>query len=169
MNGLGNYYERVVIGMRRGGFLTWVIVATWFLVPFLGQTVVHPSDAAGFWYWLNSQPVPRSFSSHEIVRGEFTTALALGGVLFVNLVATTLFYRRAQFWLSLWPLAALLVGGIGNAGWWLGTGAWDNAGAMAGLWPAGLAGGAMALCQNLGADFVFGKDNRPAFEEAGDY
>src|SRR5262249_44135302 len=138
-------------------------------VPVLGQTVEHPMDAAGFWYWLNSEAVPHSFSSHEIVRGEFTALLVGAGVLFVNLVTTTLFYRRTQFWVSLWPLAALLVGGIGNAGWFFGTGYWDNTGALAGFMPAALAGGAMALCQNLGADFVFGKTNRPAFEDAGEY
>jgi hypothetical protein len=153
MNSIGNYYESVVIGMRRGGFLSWVIVASWFLIPILAQTIMHPSDAAGFWYWLNGQHVPRYYSSHEIVRGEFTTVLVLAGVLFANLVATTLFYRRTQFWLSLWPLAALLVGVIGNAGWWFGTGTWDSAGALVGWMPAALAGIAIGRVPEPGSRF----------------
>jgi hypothetical protein len=157
------------VGLRRAGILKWLIVVCWFLVPVLGQTIMHPTDAAGFWYWLNSQQLPRFYSSHEVVRGEFTAVFGLGAVIFVYLVAMTLFYRRAQFFVALWPIAALLVGVIGNAGWWFGTGYWDNTGALAGFFPAALAGISTAFCERLGADFVFGKDNRPAFSDAGDY
>jgi hypothetical protein len=168
---MGNlsYNIAYAVSLRRAGLLKWLIVACWFLVPFLAQTIMHPTDAAGFWYWLNSQTVPRYYGSHEIVRGEFTTFLVLGAVIFLYLVAVTLFYRRAQFFVPLWPLAALLVGGIGNAAWFFGTGAWDSAGAMAGLMPAALAGFSSVVCERLGADFVFGPGNRPVLDDVADY
>ena len=115
------YDVAFAVALRRAGILKWLIIVCWFLVPVLGQTIMHPTDAAGFWYWLNSQHPPRFYSSQEVVRGEFTAVLALGAVIFVYLVAITLFYRRAQYFLALWPIAALLVGVIGNAGWWFDT------------------------------------------------
>jgi hypothetical protein len=163
------YDVAFAVALRRAGILKWLIIVCWFLVPVLGQTIMHPTDAAGFWYWLNSQHPPRFYSSQEVVRGEFTAVLALGAVIFVYLVAITLFYRRAQYFLALWPIAALLVGVIGNAGWWFGTGYWDSSGALAGWFPAAMAGIGTAVCERLGANFVFGEGNRPAFTDEGDY
>jgi hypothetical protein len=163
------YDSALAVGLQRAGFLKVVIVACWFALPVLAVTIMHPSDAAGFWYWFNGQEVPQYFSSQQIVRGELTAWLALGATLFVYLVAVTLFYRKAQFFVALWPLAGLLVGVVGNAGWWFGTGMWDQAGMLAGWMPAALAGTATALCEKLGADFVFGKDNRPGLDTVEDY
>jgi len=168
MGNLG-YNIAYAVSLRRAGHLKWLIVASWFLVPVLAETIMHPTDAAGFWYWLNSLSLPQYYFWHEIVRGEFTTLLVLGAVIFIYLVAVTLFYRRAQFFVPLWPLAALLVGGLGNAAWFFGTGVWDSAGAMAGFMPAALAGLASVVCERLGADFVFGPGNRPAFDDVADY
>jgi hypothetical protein len=159
-----------VIGLRRAGVLKFFLVAAWFVVPFLAQMIQHPTHAAGFFfYWLQGQPVPRYFGSAEVTRAEFMALGALAAVVFVYLVVTTLIYRRAQFYVPLWPFAALLIGVVGNAGWWFGTGTWDTAGALAGFFPAALAGIASAVCEKLGADFVFGKGNRPAFDEEVDY
>ena len=157
------------IALRRAGLLKWLIVTCWFLVPVLGQTIMHPNDAAGFWYWLNGQHQPRFYSSQEVVRGEFTAVLSLGAVIFVYLVAVTLFYRRAQYFLALWWLAAILVGVVGNSAWLFGTGYWDSTGALAGFFPAAMAGIATGVCERLGANFVFGEGNRPAFTDEGEY
>ena len=157
------------VSLRRAGLLKWLIVASWFIVPVLAQTIAHPSDAAGFWYWLNSQQVPGVYSAQQIVRGEFTAVIALAGVVFIYLVAMTLFYRRAQFFVRLWPLAGLLVGVVGNAGWWFGTGTFNSTGALAGFMPMALAGIATAICERLGANFVFGPGNRPPFDPMVDF
>ena len=130
---------------------------------------MHPQDAAGFWYWLNSQHPPSFYTSHEVVRGEFAAILALGFVMFVYLVAITLFFRRTQYFVALWPLAGLLVGVVGNAGFWIGTGYWDTTGALAGWIPAVMAGIGSAVCEGLGANFVFGKGGGPTFSDEGDY
>jgi hypothetical protein len=168
---MGNigYDLAYTIAFRRAGISKWVIIICWLLVPILGQTIMHPTDAAGFWYWLNSQAPPRFYTSHEVVRGEFAAVLSLAAVLFIYLVAVTLFYRRVGDYVALWPLAALLVGVIGNAGWWFGTGYWDNSGALAGWFPAIMAGIATGVCEYLGANFVFGKGGGPTFTDEGDY
>jgi hypothetical protein len=160
------YDTALAVSLRRAGILKGVILACWFAVPALVVTIMHPSDAAGFWYWINGLAVPKDFSSHQIMRGELTTILALGAMIFVYLVAMTLFYRRAEGFVALWPLAALLVGVIGNLGWFIATGAWDNSGCVAGWMPAALAGIAAAAGERWCADFVFGPGNRPAISDA---
>jgi hypothetical protein len=158
-----------VIGMRRAGILKWFMVGSWFAVPFLAKMIAHPMHAAGFWYWVNGQHVPHYFTSAEITRGELSAVVALVAVCFVYVVVTTLFYRRAGFYAPLWPFAALLVGIVGNGSWWLYTGTFDTTGALAGFMPMVLAGVAAGVCEKLGANFVFGKDNRPGLDEAVDY
>jgi hypothetical protein len=152
------------IAMRRAGVLKGVILACWFLLPSLAVTIMHPSDAAGLWYWLGGQRVPEYFSSAELMRGEIATVAALIGVVIVYIISMALFYRRAGGFVALWPLAALLVGGVGNLVWLIGTGAWDNAGFLAGLMPCVLAGVAAAAGERWCADLVFGTGNRPAVE-----
>jgi hypothetical protein len=159
-----------VIGMRKAGMLKFFIVAGWFAVPVLAKMIVHPTHAAGlFFYWLQGLAAPQYIPETEVTRGRLTAVLLLAGVLFANLVVTMLIYRRAKAFLPLWPFAILLVGVIGNASWWFGTGAWDNAGALAGFFPAATAGLASAVCEKWGADFVFGKDNRPDITDAVEY
>jgi hypothetical protein len=152
------------IALRRAGILKGVILVCWFAVPALAVTIMHPSDAAGFAYWINGLPVPHYFMSNQVMRGEVTAIFALGATIFVYLAAMVLFYRRAGGFIALWPLAALLVGVIGNLGWFIGTGAWDSSGCMAGWMPAVLAGIGAAAGERWCADLVFGEGNRPTVE-----
>jgi hypothetical protein len=164
------YGVAYVLGMKKAGILKFFIVAGWFAVPVLAQMIQHPTHAAGFFfYWLQGLPVPGYFAAAEITRAELTSLMALGGVIFAHFVTTTLLYKRVGAFLPLWPFAILLVGFVGNAGWWFGTGVWDNAGALAGFFPAALAGVASKICEKWGADFVFGKDNRPDIADAVEY
>ena len=61
--------------------------------------------------------------------------MALVTLSLLQLGIVTMIYRRAQFFVQLWPLAVFLVGGIANGIWWLRTGYFDPGGAMAGLTP----------------------------------
>ena len=161
------YGVAYVIGMRKAGILKFFIVAGWFAVPCLAKMIMQPTHAAGFFfYWLQGLPVPGYVPAAEVTRGELTAVLALAGVIFAHFVTTTLLYRKVEAFLPLWPFAVVLVGVVGNASWWFGTGVWDNAGALAGFFPAALAGIASAACEKWGADFVFGKGNRPDIADA---
>jgi hypothetical protein len=172
LNALGNQYSRnltikaYMVSLRRAGLLKWLILVIWFLVPVVAQIIMHPTDAAGFLYWLNGQQVPAAFPSQEVVRAEFMAVIALTVVILAYLGAMTLFYRRARFVVPLWPLAGVLVGIVGNAGWWLGTDTFDFAGTLAGFMPMALAGVSSAVLERLGADLVFGRGNRPRFNPA---
>jgi hypothetical protein len=164
------YGVAYVIGIRQAGILKFLIVAGWFAVPALAQMIEHPTHAAGFFfYWLQSLPVPHYFTTAEVTRAELTAVVALTGVIFAHFVTTTLLYRRVKAFLPLWPLAFLFVGVVGNLGWWFGKGVWDNAGALAGIFPAVLAGIVSMMCEKWGADFVFGRGERPDIEEAVEY
>src|SRR5438270_12480203 len=133
------YGAAYVIGLREAGNLKFLIIAGWFAVPVLAQMIEHPTHAAGvFFYRLRWLPVPHYFTAAEVTRAELTAVLALAGVIFAHFVTTTLLYRRVKAFLPLWPFAVLFVGVVGNAGWWFGTGVWENAGALAGFFPAAL-------------------------------
>jgi hypothetical protein len=162
MDNMG-FHLGYIVSMRRAGLLKWIMVSCWLVVPTLVQSIQHPDDVAGFWYWLNGQPVPHLFTPHQIFAGEIEAIMALAFVGFVHLVVTVLFYRKAGFYVMLWPLPVLLIGFIGNAGWYFGTGSFDLTGAFAGFMPAALTGISTAVSGKLGADFVFGPGNRPAF------
>ena len=96
--------------------------------------------------------------------GEICALMALIGLSLLIFGLTVLLYHRAGFFVQLWPLAGLLLGVFGNAGWWIGKGFFDGQGAVIGWSPLVLMGLAYVVCQRMGADFVFGKGNRPARE-----
>jgi hypothetical protein len=80
------------------------------------------------------------------------------------LVGTRLFYRYARLTNAeriaapaLWPLAALLTGIFGNAGWLAATGQLDPVGGLIGFSSMALTVGAEWLMEGLGSDFVFGR------------
>ena len=154
----------LAISLRRAGILKVVILACWFLVPTLVVTIAHPSEAAGVAYGINGLPGPHHFMSNQVMRGEVTAIFALGATIFVYLAAMVLFYRRVGGFIALWSLAALLVGVIGNLGWFIGTGAWDNAGLLAGWMPAVLAGIGAADDASANQDLVCRQGGRPAVE-----
>jgi hypothetical protein len=145
------------------GILGYLLVATWLLFPVAVVTVYHPSDAVGFQLWLQGFAVPNSMTKTALNAG-FLAALFFVAVLgLVQYQLIVLIYRRAQFVVHFWPLALFLVGGIANGLWWLKTGYFDPAGAMAGLSPVLAAVICHGVCEKLGAEFVFGKD-KPQYE-----
>jgi hypothetical protein len=48
MESLGRYYDYVRVSMRLAGGLKWFLFAGWVLLPVCVQTIMHPTDAAGF-------------------------------------------------------------------------------------------------------------------------
>jgi hypothetical protein len=153
---LGNLYQTWLAS----GVLGYLLVAVWLLYPVSVVTVFHPSDAVGFQLWLQGYAVPHFMNTRALNAGEFVAVLALAALSLLQLGIVTLIYRKAQTRVHLWPLATFLVGGIANGVWWLKTGYFDPAGAMAGLSPLVTAVVCHGVCERLGANFVFGP-NRP--------
>lgn len=151
---LGTLYETWLYS----GPLGYALVVIWLLYPVAIATIFHPSDAIGFQAWLQGMDIPR-YVSHQAVGVGLVEALMALGILFVfHLVVVTLIYRRTQLRVQFWPLALVLVGVVANGIWYIGTGHWDFAGALAGFSPAFLAIGAHAVCERLGERFVFGPE-----------
>jgi hypothetical protein len=164
MNGvdryLGGLYEAWIVS----GVLGYLLVLVWLLYPVAVVTVFHPSDAVGFQLWLQGFSVPRTMTSRALNAGEGTALLALVMLSLLQLGIVTLIYRRAQFFVQLWPLALFLVGGIANGIWWMRTGYFDPAGALAGLTPLVAAVACHGVCERLGGNFVFGPGPKPQYQ-----
>lgn len=159
---MGYHYGELREALARGPIISLLLVVSWLLYPVAIQTCLHPSDAVGLQYWLQSQPVPHLFTWSMLKAGEICALMALIGLSLLIFGLTVLLYHRAGFFVQLWPLAGLLLGVFGNAGWWIGKGFFDGQGAVIGWSPLVLMGLAYVVCQRMGADFVFGKGNRPA-------
>jgi hypothetical protein len=146
-----------------GMILTGAILVGWLVYPTALVTVVFPSDAIAFEYWMQGQPVPRIFTPQMLIAGEMTALTVLVGLSLFLLGTVVLFYRRVRFSVSIWPLAGVLVGLLGNGTWWVGTWHFDLLGALAGLTPLVITVGCELVCEEWGQDFVFGPGNRPRF------
>lgn len=160
---IGRYFGGLYEAWQASGVLGYLLVAIWLLYPVSVVTVFHPSDAVGFQLWLQGFVVPSAMTDQALNAGLAVAVLALATLSLFQWVVVTLIYRRAQFYVRLWPLAAFLVGGIANGIWWLEKGYFDPWGAMAGLTPLIAAIVCHGVCERLGGDFVFGPD-KPQFE-----
>ena len=113
--------------IRAGPVLVGLVAAGWIAFPFAVQTVLHPGDAILLQYKIQGLWVPRVFTAQQQTVGFIEAVLALAALVMFQLVGTTLFYRREMDGASvatpaLWPLACGLAC-LGNAAWFLGTGA----------------------------------------------
>jgi hypothetical protein len=164
MNPLGRYLGGLLEAWQESGVFGYVLVAVWLLYPVAVVTVIHPSDSVGFQAWLQGQAIPRWMTDRMLIAGEASAALALAMLSLLQLGLVTMIYRRAQFFVQLWPLALFLVGGIANGIWYWRTGYFDPGGAMAGLSPLLAVIVCHGVCERLGANFVFGPGAKPQFE-----
>jgi hypothetical protein len=163
MDGLGKYCGLLSVAFQRAGGLMCMLAVGWLLYPVALKMVVYPNHLIGFEYWIQRQLVPSSFTSEMHSAGEIE---AIGGLVILSLLLlglVVLFYRKAQFSIALWPLAAVLIGVLGNGAWWVGTQEFDLMGAIVGLMPLAIMVVCEAVCEQLGQDFVFGPGNRPAY------
>lgn len=147
---------------RRPG--VWIIALGWLLFPFAVATLLHPSDAIRLAARFEGLPMPQVFSLPQIASGFMQTVFALVVLVMFQLVGTVLFYRRAQLASServavptLWPLAAIATGLIGNGAWFVATGQLDWVGCLIGFSTAGFTVAAEMIVQGLGRDFVYGR------------
>ena len=160
-----DYLEGLHAAWLESGVFGYLLVLVWLLYPVGVVTAFHPVDAVGFHAWLQGVAIPRVVTRRQWNVGEGEALLALAVLSGSQLGLVTLIYRRAQFFVQLWPLATFLVGGIANGIWWLKTGYFDPAGAMAGLTPLVAAVVCHGVCERLGGNFVFGPGRKPHFED----
>ena len=71
----------------------------------------------------------------------------------------TVLYHRLQFAVTLWPIAGIVIGLIGNSLWLQVLGFVDKPGIVAGLLPAGLTLVWQHAAEGWAQDFVFGRGN----------
>jgi hypothetical protein len=147
----------------------WLVAVLWAVCPFFLRTAfMNPSDMIWLQDVLQGVPVPHFFSAQQSMAGEIEAVFALAVLILVQLVGTVMFYRRSALNIGavatpvLWPMAALLPGVLGNAGWLAWTGQFDFLGCLIGLTPAWLTFGGEVIINRLGKQFVHGKQNQLA-------
>ena len=156
------YAADVHVAAVRAGPRGLLVAAGWCLFPFAVATVLHPEDAIGAQYRLQGLHAPGVLTAQQMAAGFIEALAALAVLAGFQLAGTALFYRRVRLdgaavaAPTLWPLAALLPGVIGNAAWFVATQTFDLGGCIVGLSSIALTVGAEAVCEQLGRDFVFG-------------
>ncbi len=144
--------------------LGWCVVAGWIAFPILLRTLLRPGDMIWAQYALQGQHRPAFFTAQQLGAGFIETCAALAVLLAFQFFFTVLFYRSAKVAMpgqpiatpTLWPLAALLPGLIGNSAWFVSTGYFDVTGCIIGFSAIPLTVGAEIIINNLSRDFVFG-------------
>jgi hypothetical protein len=162
---VGGYIAELHSALVRAGWIaTLLLLPGWLAFPFVVQSLLHPLDVVKLGYFLHGLSLPHSATARQLTVALAETAVVLAGVGLWQLVVTVAFYRRAQIFglrvatPRLWPVAALVVGGIGNLVWFIGLdgASSDLGGYVIGLTPTLIAIGIEMLCENLGRDFVVG-------------
>lgn len=158
---MGRYIGRVVFTWRNGGIFSWLLLADWVAFPFAVHTVIHPDRALNLQNWFQGRAIEAYFTNQALFAGTVMAVVGLIALFLFQLGVTVMIYRRAGDWVSIWPVAALFIAVIGNLVWWVQTGRFDMTGALIGTMPFASGIICQIVCEKWGADFVFGKGNRP--------
>jgi hypothetical protein len=159
----GAYAADLHVSATRAGRYAVAVAAGWVVFPFVVRTVLmNPTDAIRAQMKLQGLPVPHVFTAQQAASGLVEAVFVLCILVLMQMICTVLFYRHAKMVSgpsvatpALWPVAALL-GLLGNAAWFYGTGAFDSGGFIVGLSSAALTVGGEILCNRLGREFVLG-------------
>lgn len=162
MDAIGEYIAEMHGALARAGGRAALLLPGWFALPFVVQSMLHPLDVVKLDHLLHGFPLPHTALARQLTVAFTETAIVLAAICLWQLVVTVAFYRKAQIFgvraaaPPLWPMAALLVGGVGNLVWFVGLGGVIDLSYAIGLTSAALTIGIEALCEQLGRDFVLG-------------
>lgn len=157
------YAAALPVAYARAWRVAWIVMIGWILFPFALATVFHPSDVIRLHAKLDGLPKPDVFTAQQLMSGFVQAVFALAVLIGVQLVGTTLFYRRVQMdnlgriaAPTLWPVAGFLTAVIGNLAW-VAAGQSDFVGWIIGCSPIALTVICERVVEGLGRDFVFGR------------
>ena len=157
------YIGNLAYVWRMSGIYAWLLLADWLVFPFAVHASIFPSRALNLQNWMQGRPIEAFFTERAMFSGELTALTALVALALFQLGVTVMIYRRAQDWVAMWPFALFLIAGAANLIWWWQTGHFDVLGALIGATPFASGVVWQTVCERWGADFVFGKGNRPQF------
>jgi hypothetical protein len=163
---LGIYAAQLHVGYARAfqkdkGLTAIMVALGWLAFPFGLQSLLHPGDVIRLQCRLLGQRMPHVVTAQQMSVAFVETFVALAMLIVLQMVATVLFYRRAQLngataaSPQLWPLAALFIT-LCNAAWFFGTAVFDPSGCVIGFCSVALTIGAEILVEGLGRDFILG-------------
>jgi hypothetical protein len=147
-----------VASMKARIWSVCAIAAIWLVFPVAVANFIRPQFGVKVQGAFLSQP---------------QVACVIVFLLAIQLSNTIGFYRRAALagqWVcmpTLWPIAAIATGVIGNMVWWIWTGYFDAVGYFIGFSSAGGTIVCELICELLGRKFVYG-DTKNSFDELKD-
>ena len=160
------WFGSVTEGARLAPGLAAGIAIVWFLMPWTAQLVAHPDDVIRLRRLLEGEAVPSLFTTQQLIAGRIAACVMLAALVLLLLGLLTVLYHRLQFAVTLWPIAGIVLGVIGNSLWLQALGFVDKPGIIAGLLPAGLTLVWQHAAEGWAQDFVFGRGNRPSYPGA---
>ena len=160
---MNRWLGNVIEAMRLERSLTAGLAIIWFLQPWALQMMLHPADVIRLRHWLEGEPVPRDVSTQQLFAGEITACVTLAVLVLLTIGLLTVLYHRLQFSVTLYPVAGLTLGVVGNLLWTHALGFVDPQGIAVGLFPAVLSAFWQRAAESWAQDFVFGRGNRPSF------
>jgi hypothetical protein len=159
---MNQWLGSVIEVSRRTPGLALTIVLVWFALPFLTQMIVHPDDVLRLQNYIEGNAVPHTFGAQQITIGLLYAVVMIVGLALLLLGLLTVLYHRLRFALTIWPVAAIALGVIGNLIWWQVLGYVDTTGIIIGFVPAGATIIWQRAAEGWAQDFVFGRGQRPA-------
>lgn len=153
----GKYSREASNAFSVGNWRGALLIGTWLLYPFSVTMVLKPMRSIQLGNWLQGMPVPHEFTGQQLIAGEVIALFILASLSLAMFWATVLLYRKAGYWFRTWPLVGVVVGFLGNLGWWYVTQKFNSVGALVGFAPLSFAVLIFTICDKLGRDFVFGK------------
>ena len=140
-------------------FLVAGIVLVWFLLPWCAQMVVNPDDVIRLQHVLQGLGLPAEFGKQQLHYGMASAILAIValGLLLVGLL--TVLYHRIGEAFTLWPVAVIAFGVVGNLAWGYKFGFIDQQGIAAGFVPAVLTIAWQWSAERWARNFVFGSNS----------
>jgi hypothetical protein len=132
--------------------------------PYAVVGMYYPSDVLEFHASLQGMTMPQTVTLGMKTIGIVYAFLYLVALSLLQLIILVMIFHRAMFFIPLYPVS-IAVAMISNAIWWLWTGYFDLFGALAAFSVMGITVMCHSICLKMGADFIFGTDNRPEYPQ----
>src|SRR3954447_4702556 len=145
-----------------GGVFPLLFVVVAVAHPYFVFFCIHPSIFLETHAMAQGMTIPSSMTLGMLIIGELYALLYLAALSLFQLGIVVMIYRRAQFYIPLWPVA-FVIAAIEISIWWLVTGHFDALGGLIGFSIVSATVACHGIAQKWGADFCFG-DDRPQYQ-----
>jgi hypothetical protein len=159
---LGGYIAELHAAIDRARWRALLLLPGIVALPCLVQSLLHPLDVVKFDFILHGLPMPHTATGQQLTVAVTEVVVIGAAVCMWQLIASIVFYRKAQVFgravatPRLWPVPAVLVGGLGNLAWFIGLDGSFDLSYVIGFYPVLVTILIEIFFEGLGRDFVVG-------------